>query len=616
MSSIWLIVCSLAAFAVAYRYYGAFIAAKVLALDPAKKTPAYALQDGVDYQPTNKWVLFGHHFAAISGAGPLIGPVLAAQWGFLPGYSWIIVGACLGGAVHDLTILLLSVRDDGKSFPDIVRSLLGRRAWLAASIATFFSLIAVLASTSVVVVNALAQSSWSVFVIFMTIIAALITGLWMYRIRPGRIVEATTIGVVIVLAGVFIGNPFSDSSYGHLFMFSKHTMSIILPVYILIASILPVWVLMCPRDYLSSYMKIGVVFVLAVGILIANPKLNMPALSPFLENGPIISGAVWPFMFITIMCGAVSGWHALVSTGTTPKMLMNEKHALPIGFGAMLTEGFVAVMALIAACVLQPGDYFAINMPQDTDKQKAAYVAFVNSGAGESQMNLNPVDLKMLEDETDEKLEGRTGGGVTLAVGMAKLFTHLPGMKKLGSYWYHFIIMFEALFIMTLLETGTRVGRYILQDVIIKESRVKTNHYDWRLNITTSLAVCFCWGYLLYTGTLNSLWTLFGIANQLFAATVLAVGTCWILQNSARRKYALITAIPCLFLIITATTAGIISIGRWGKAFADIPSGDITAFILQIILIGMAFLLIISSLYLVYMSIIRPFRGDYADNIR
>jgi carbon starvation protein len=606
MSSIWLIICSLAAFAVAYRYYGAFIAAKVLVLDADRKTPACTINDGVDYQPTNKWVLFGHHFAAISGAGPLIGPVLAAQWGFLPGYSWIIIGSCLGGAVHDLTILVLSVRNEGKTMPEIVRAMLGRKVWLAASIATFFSLIAVLASTSVVVVNALAKSPWSTFVIVMTIIAALITGLWMYRIRPGKIVEASIIGVMIVLSGVFIGHPFSESGFAHLLIFSKPVMSIILPCYILIASILPVWMLMCPRDYLSSYMKIGVVAVLAVGILFADPQLNMPAVTPFFRHAPIITGQIWPFMFITIMCGAVSGWHALVSTGTTPKMLMNEKHALPIGFGAMLTEGFVAVMALVAACVLQPGDYFAINMPQDTPSQKQAYVSFISSEAGKSEMNLNPVDLKTLEEETQEKLAGRTGGGVTLAVGMAKLFTKLPGMAKLAAYWYHFIIMFEALFILTLLETGTRVGRFILQDVMVRETKRKTGKYNWKMNILTSFAVCFCWGYLLYTGTLNSLWTLFGIANQLFAATVLAIGTLWILNNSSSKKYALITLLPCVLLLVTATTAGLISIGRWSSAMWDIPAGEISKIILQVILIGMAMVLIVSALYITYEAVVRP----------
>jgi len=607
MSSLWMVLCALAGFAVAYRYYGAFIAAKVLALDPARATPACTLNDGVDYHPTNKWVLFGHHFAAISGAGPLIGPILASQWGYLPGYSWILVGACLGGAVHDMVILLLSVRCEGRSFPEIVRSMLGTRAWIAACIATFFGLIAVLASTSVVVVNALASSSWSVFVIAVTIVAALVTGLWMYRIRPGRIFEASMIGVAMVLAGVFLGHPFSQSPCSHGLVWSKNALSIILPAYILVASILPVWFLMCPRDYLSSYMKIGVVAVLAVGILFADPVLHMPALSPFLENGPIISGSVWPFMFITIMCGAVSGWHAMVATGTTPRMLMNEKHALPIGFGAMLTEAFVAVMAMVSACLLHPGDYFAINMPQDTEAQRSAYVSFLRTG-GSRALDLAPVDLESLEEQTQEKLSGRTGGGVTLAVGMAKLFTSLPGMRHLGSYWYHFVIMFEALFILTLLETGTRVGRYLLQDVLVRKKPAATTGYDWRLNIVTSFAVCFCWGYLLYSGTLNVLWTLFGISNQLFAATVLAVSSCWILSRAPKKRYALITALPCLFLLATALTAGVLSIIRWTRAFADIPAGNLSQVILQAVLIAMACIIILSTLYVTVRSFWAPFR--------
>ena len=420
MNSLWLIIGSAAAFAVAYRLYGAFLAAKVAMLDDSRLTPAHRLKDGVDYHPTNKLVLFGHHFAAIAGPGPLVGPVLAAQWGYAPGFIWIIIGACLAGAVHDFVILWASVRQDGLTLPNIARTNIGPVAGVTTSIATLFIIVCTLASVGIVVVNALAESAWGMFTILVTIPAALATGLWMYKIRPGKIAEASVIGVTMVMAGVLLGKPFAESGMGHLLLFDKPTLSIILPVYAFIAASLPVWVLMCPRDYLSSYMKIGVIVVLAVGIVAAHPTLKMPATTPFLGGGgPVISGTVWPFVCIVIMCGAISGFHALIASGTTPKMLNKESDIRPIAYGAMVVEGFVAVAALVAACALEPGDYFAINVPV------AKHAAIVQSVATEHHWDIAPRELTMLEQGTEEKLAGRVGGAVTLAVGMAKVFSSI-----------------------------------------------------------------------------------------------------------------------------------------------------------------------------------------------
>src|SRR5579862_6957298 len=379
MNSLWLVIGSLAAFAVAYRFYATFLATKVAMLDDHRLTPAHRLKDGVDYHPTSRLVLFGHHFAAIAGPGPLVGPVLAAQWGYAPGFIWIVIGACLAGAVHDFVILLASVRQDGLSLPKIARTNIGPLSGITTSIATMFIIITILASIGIVVVNALSESAWGMFTIVVTIPAALATGLWMYKIRPGKVAEASVIGVTIVMLGVFLGKPFADSGLSHWLLFHKSTLALMLPMYAFVASILPVWVLMCPRDYLSSYMKIGVMLVLAVGIFVAHPTLQMPATTPFLNGGPVVSGAVWPFVCIVIMCGALSGFHALIASGTTPKMLYRESDIKPIAFGAMVLEGFVAVTALIAACALQPGDYFAINVAQDKPAQKSAYVQMVQT---------------------------------------------------------------------------------------------------------------------------------------------------------------------------------------------------------------------------------------------
>lgn len=591
MNSIWLMIGALAAVSVAYRYYSAFLAAKVAVLNDERATPAHRLRDGVDYHPTNKWVLFGHHFAAIAGPGPLVGPVLAAQWGYLPGYIWIVIGACLAGGVHDFIVLWASVREDGLSLPRLARLNIGKVAGVTASIATLFIVIITLASVATVVVNALSHSSWGMFTIICTIPAALITGLWMYRIRPGHIGEASAVGVTIVMLGVIFGKPFAESAFGNSLIFDKQTLAVILPVYASIASILPVWVLMCPRDYLSSYMKVGVIFVLLIGIMIAHPALKMPATTPFIGGGgPIIGGPLWPFLCIVIMCGAISGFHSLVASGTTPKMVYKESDVRMLGYGAMALEAIVAVTALIAACALSPGDYFKINA------EKAKYDAVAPKVLAESGWDLQPVELAALEAGVREKLEARPGGAVTLAVGMAKVFSSLPGMQTLMSYWYHFVIMFEALFILTLLETGTRVARFVFQETVtgfmkkepipvtecaageglaVHSYQLKTKA-NWPINVGMSLLVCFLWGYLLYRGDLETLWRMLGIANQLLASIALAIGTTYILLHSAKRRYALLTAIPFVFVATTTFWGSILSIQSWwaeiGKLVISMPT--------------------------------------------
>ncbi len=597
MNSIWLIIVAAAAFAVAYRLYGAFLAAKVAVLDDAKVTPAHRLTDGVDYHPTSKWVLFGHHFAAIAGPGPLIGPVLAAQWGWAPGFGWIVIGACLAGGAHDFVILLASVRMNGKSLPEIARQCLGPAAGLIAAIATAFIVVAVLASVGMVVVTALSKSPWGVFAVLVTIPAAVLTGLWMYKIRPGKVAEASVIGVSIVVAGVVLGKPFADSPWAHCLLFDAKTLSMILPVYAFITSILPVWVLMCPRDYLSSYMKIGVMTLLGVGLLIAAPHLQMPATTPFLNGGGPVgasSGSVWPFVCIVIMCGALSGFHALIASGTTPKMVGKESDIKAIGYGAMLVEGFVSVTALIAACALHPGDYFAINVAQETLPQQQAYHRFMDHMQAVHGWNVQPHELAQMEAGTGEKLAGRTGGAVTLAVGMSKVFCALPGMKSLMGYWYHFVIMFEALFILTLLETGTRVARFVFEECVLSlrpaakgraqpgaevppmwesgetvgENPIEAAAHaeskpNWRLNVLISAITCALWGYLLYRGDLGTLWQMLGIANQLLAALALAIGTTWLLMHAKKKSHALVTFIPFVLTFTAVMWAGVVSVGKW-----------------------------------------------------
>jgi carbon starvation protein len=542
MHALTLIIVSLLVFALAYRFYAKFIITKVLVFDPKRQTPAHTLRDGKDYHPTNKFVLFGHHFAAISGAGPLVGPVLAAQFGFLPGFLWILIGAVLGGAVHDMVILFASVRMKGQSLTRLAKKHISSTAGIATGIAILFIIITALAGLALVVVNALSESSWATFTIAVTIPAALIVALYMYKIRPGKIVEASLVGVVLVIAGVVFGEPISKTNFGAFFLLSKPTLSILLPIYGFIASILPVWLLLCPRDYLSSYMKIGTILLLIIGIFAVNPVIHMPAVTQYIHGGgPIIPGKVWPFVCITIACGAISGFHSLVASGTTPKMISSESDIRFIGYGSMLVEAVVSIMALIAATVLLPGDYFAINVPPGIF----------------AKLGLNTINLTELERMTGETLAGRPGGAVSLAAGMSLILSSLKGMKNLMGYWYHFAIMFEALFILTTVDTGTRVARYIFQEMV-KFVNPRLGRSNWLPGMLISGAlISFLWGYLVYNGDISTIWPMFGVANQLLATLALFVGTIFILKHAKKRSYALITFLPGMAMLITTFVAGI-----------------------------------------------------------
>jgi len=528
--------------AIGYRYYSAFLAAKVCVLDDSRKTPAHTHNDGQNYHPTHKWVLFGHHFAAISGAGPLIGPVLAAQFGYLPGLLWLVIGVVLAGAVQDFIILVASVRSDGKSLAEIVKREIGTTAGIAAGVAILFILVIALAGLGIVVVNALAESVWGTFTIAMTVPIAFAMGVYAYRIRIGKIGEATVFGVVAMLFAVVGGKWVADSSYGQLFLLSKNQITVSIMAYGFMASVLPVWLLLCPRDYLSSFLKVGTILLLVVGVLFINPVLKLPALTEFVHGGgPIVPGKVFPFVFITIMCGAVSGFHALVSSGTTPKMVSQEGHCRVIGYGAMLIEGLVGVVALIAVSHLAPGDYFAINVP--VEKMKSLNL-----------MGYHIEELPVLEQQVEEKVEGRTGGAVSLAIGMAKIFSALPGFRGLMAYWYHFAIMFEALFILTTIDTGTRIARFVLQEFLGKAVS-KFSKTDWLPgSIVTSALTVGAWGYFIYTGSIATIWPMFGIANQLLAAIALSAGTTLILK-SGKLRYAWVTFAPMVFVLITTSTA-------------------------------------------------------------
>lgn len=542
MHALTLIIVTLLLFAIAYRFYSKFIITKVLVFDRNRPTPAYTLRDGKDYHPTNRYVLFGHHFAAIAGAGPLVGPVLAAQFGYLPGVLWILIGTVLGGAVHDMVILFASVRMKGLSLTQLAREHISTPAGVATAFAILFIIITALAGLALVVVNALNESAWATFTIAVTLPAALLVGLYMYKIRPGRIVEASLVGVVIVVLGVVLGEPLSRTSFGSFFLLSKSSLSIILPVYGFIASVLPVWVLLCPRDYLSSYMKLGTIGLLILGIFVVNPVIHMPAVTAYIHGGgPIIPGKVWPFVCITIACGAISGFHSLVSSGTTPKMISSENDIRFIGYGAMLTEGVVSMMALIAAAVMVPGDYFAINVSPEIF----------------AKMGLATEKLADIERMTGEVLSGRSGGAVSLAAGMSQILSAIPGMKHLMGYWYHFAIMFEALFILTTVDTGTRVARYILQEML-KVLHPKLGSSTWTPGVILSGGIIsFLWGYLVFNGDIATIWPMFGVANQLLATLALCVGTVFILNHSRRWVYGLITFIPALFMAATTFVADI-----------------------------------------------------------
>jgi carbon starvation protein len=556
LNALPIIVGSLCVIAIAYRYYSAFIAAKVLVLDDARPVPSQTLYDGHNYYPTNKWVLFGHHFAAISGAGPLIGPVLAAQFGFLPGLLWLVIGVCLGGAVHDFMILVGSIRRKGKSLAEMARTEISPLSGFVAGVAILFIVVIALAGLGLVVVNALAESPWGTFTVAFTIPLALFMGLYMYRFRKGKIGEASLIGVVGLLAAVYLGGRVADSSWANTFTLSRNALIILMAGYGFIASVLPVWMLLCPRDYLSSYLKIGTIAFLIIGVILVHPNLNMPALTPFTAGGgPVIPGKLYPFVFITIACGAISGFHALISSGTTPKMIAKETDARMIGYGAMLMEGVVGVVALIAATSLFPGDYFAINTAQKTNTEKAAYVRMVEEHSTEG-FNLQPQGLDRLQQESGEKnLRGRTGGAVTLALGIAKIFDSVPGLRGLMKYWYHFAIMFEALFILTTIDTGTRVARFLVGEFGGRFYR-KLEEPNWLPgSVITSALVVAAWAAFIWSGSISTIWPMFGIANQLLAAVALCVATT-IIINSGRAKYSWVTILPLSFVGTTTFVAG------------------------------------------------------------
>jgi carbon starvation protein len=556
MNALPIIIGALCVMAIAYRYYSAFIAAKVLTLDDSRPVPSQTMYDGHNYYPTNKWVLFGHHFAAISGAGPLIGPVLAAQFGFLPGLLWLVIGVCLGGAVHDFMILAGSIRRKGKSLAEMARTEISPLSGLVAGVAILFIVVIALAGLGLVVVNALAESPWGTFTVGFTIPLALFMGLYMYRFRKGKIIEASAIGVVGLLVAVYLGGRVADSSLANTFTLSRNALIILMAFYGFVASVLPVWMLLCPRDYLSSYLKIGTIAFLIIGVILVHPNLNMPALTPFTAGGgPVIPGKVYPFVFITIACGAISGFHALISSGTTPKMIAKETDARLIGYGSMLMEGIVGVVALIAATSLFPGDYFAINTAQKTDTQKAAYVRMVDEHSAQG-FNLQPQEIDRLEQESGEKnLRGRTGGAVTLALGIAKIFDGIPGLRGLMKYWYHFAIMFEALFILTTIDTGTRVARFLVGEFGGRFYR-KLEEPNWLPgSVITSALVVAGWAAFIWSGSISTIWPMFGIANQLLAAVALCVATT-ILINTGKTKYCWVTIMPLTFVATTTLVAG------------------------------------------------------------
>ena len=489
-------------------------------------------------------MLFGHHFAAIAGAGPLVGPVLAAQFGYAPGLIWLLAGAVLGGCVHDFMILVASVRHNGRSLPEIARAEIGPVAGFTAGVAVLFIAVVALAGLGLVVVNALAESSWGTFTIAMTIPIAIGMGLYMFKIRPGSIRGPSAVGVIVLIAAVIGGRWIAASGAGQLFLFDHHQLTVLLCAYGFAASVLPVWLLLAPRDYLSSYMKIGTIALLILGVLVVHPDLKFPAFSQYIHGGgPIVAGKLFPFVFITIACGAISGFHALVSSGTTPKMLDRETDARFIGYGGMLMECLVGVVALIAACSLHPGDYYAINV------SPAAY----------KTLGMQPVNLAVLSQAVGENVTGRAGGAVSLAVGMAQIFSAIPGMKSLMSYWYHFAIMFEALFILTTIDAGTRVARFLLQEFLGNFHKPFGNPAWLPGSLLTTSAVVLSWGFFIYTGSIRSIWPMFGTANQRLATVALAIATTF-LVNMGNARYAPITVVPMLFVATTTLTAGALSI--------------------------------------------------------
>jgi carbon starvation protein len=569
LSAAWLLTAALCTYAVAYRFYSKIIAAKIFALDARRATPAVRLNDGRDYVPTNRWIVFGHHFAAISGPGPLVGPTLAAQFGFLPGALWIIVGVAIGGAVQDCVILCSSIRRDGKSLGQMAKDEIGPVAGSVALVAVLGIMIVLIAVLALVVVNALAQSPWGTVTIGLTVPIALFMGGYLKWARPGRVLEATAIGIALLFVALYAGKWVAGNpDLAPAFTLSRTTLAWVLMAYGFLAAVVPVWLLLAPRDYLSAFVKIGVVIALAIGILIVLPPLQMPALTKFIDGtGPVFSGKLFPFLFVTIACGSISGFHALVASGTTPKIIELESDARFVGYGSMLTESLVAVLALIAACVLTPGMYFAINAP-------AAAIGTTAASASQAIANwgfaISPDSITAMAQHVGEtSLLSRTGGAPSLAVGMANIFAQVLGGQSTLALWYHFALMFEALFILTTLDAGTRVGRFMLQD-LGKHIWAPFGRVSWYPAVLLSSAIFVAmWGYFLYQGVtdplggINSLWPLFGISNQLLAAVALCVGTTIIIKMG-KARYAFITMLPLTWLVIINITAG------WQKVFSPV----------------------------------------------
>lgn len=672
VNAAWWMLFALAVLAVAYRYYSAFIATKVLCLNDSTVTPAHRFNDGHNFHPTNKWVLFGHHFAAITGAGPLIGPVLAAQFGFYPGFFWLVFGVVLAGAVHDFVILVASVRRNGRSLAEIAREELGPVLGGVTAFAILFIIVIALAGLGNVVVGALAESAWGVFTVGASIPIALLMGGYIYGVRKGSargIREATLFGLILLALALIFGKHIADSAYADWFKHSKVVLTLSIATYGFVASVLPVWLLLCPRDYLSSYLKIGTILLLIVGMLVVQPEIQMPGFTEAVHGGgPIIKGPLFPFVFITIACGAISGFHGLVASGTTPKMVDKESQCRPIAYGAMLMEGLVGVTALIAACVMPPEDYVAINtdpkiavvasadtkgvgLARNVEElaaaeatltkhdrsllgldEKASITSLADArlpaskllglsnptlsvlgyhvDANESRATgLNDADfarlgihvqeLPALSKSAGEVVAARTGGGVSLAVGMARVFSGLPGMSTLLSYWYHFAIMFEALFILTTIDTGTRIGRFLMQEFLGRlkpELGRSTSHTGGWL---ATLLIVAGWTYFILTGSISTIWPMFGIANQLLACAALCVGTTIILRESARKVYAWITLAPLLFVSVTTITAGVQSLYLIYYPLFQQPETRVTGLVNLIVttglLIGIAFVIIGSA---------------------
>lgn len=539
MNAVSVVIGSICILMIAYRLYGTFMAAKVLKLDDSKPTPAHELNDGKDYVPTNKWVTFGHHFAAIAAAGPLVGPILAAQFGYLPGLLWLLIGAVIGGAVHDAVVLFASMRKKGKSLSEVAKDELGPIAGFCTGLAMLFIITITMAGLSMVVLHALEHNPWGTFSVGITIPIAMLVGI-AYK-KTGNLKLTSTVGFILVMVGVFIGPSIQNTVLGDWLTLETKTLAIILPIYAFFAAALPVWLLLAPRDYLSSFMKIGVFIALIIGVFIINPAIEMPAFTKFTSGGgPVLGGPVWPFISITIACGAISGFHAFVGSGTTPKMLDRWSDIKVVGFGAMLVECVVGIMALIAATALQPADYFAINSTPEVFKT----------------LGMQVVELPKLADEIGINLEGRTGGAVTLAVGMTYIFTSIPWFAKLSSYFFQFVIMFEAVFILTAIDSGTRVARYLIQD-FFGEFYKPLKKTDWLPgSIFASALACFMWGYLLFSGDIGSVWALFGVSNQLMASIGLIVGATVILSIADKRRYMLTCLVPLAYLFVTVNYAG------------------------------------------------------------